>query len=91
MLIFLYIFHIISASPLSPETIDCKSKTKSAMEDLFGDVLVVKVEEAKPISARAWEEIHVYKSLQGLQLWENHLTLWKENEEKFPLLTKLDR
>ena len=49
----MYIFHIISASPLSPETTDCKSKTKSAMEHLFGDVVAVKVEEAKPISARA--------------------------------------
>lgn len=47
---------MIDSSDASPS----KKKPRSATEDLFGDILLVKVESAKPVSSRAQEDVHQY-------------------------------
>lgn len=62
---------------------------KSAMADLFGDVFIVKVEEAKTLVVRAEEEVARYKSERCLTLDSNSLLWWKNNAIKYPLLSNV--
>ena len=61
------------------------------MEDLFGDIFIVKTEPAKPITKRAAEEVKRYRSEDCLPLSSNPLAWWREHEQSFPLLAKLAR
>lgn len=84
--IFLFLF---LALPEPDDSNPREVKPKSAMQDLFGDILVVKVVPAKPVYTRAVEEIQHYRSVPGIKLEENPLTWWRQHQESFPLLAKL--
>jgi hypothetical protein len=63
---------------------------KGALEDLFGDVYVVKVEPSKSLFQRADTEITRYRNeTSSIHIGDNPLMWWKFNETSFPLLAKL--
>lgn len=41
---------------------------KNPLDDLFGDVFVVKIEPAKPLELRIQNELDIYKSAQSIPL-----------------------
>ena len=61
-------------------------KKRTAIEDLFGNVFVVRVEGPKPLLQRCEEEITMYRAEPCLLLDTNPLIWWKQNYERFPLL-----
>ncbi|XP_046559440.1 E3 SUMO-protein ligase ZBED1-like [Haliotis rubra] len=72
-------------------TPDVKEENTSAMDDLFGDVFVTHVQTAKSSYARVEEEVSTYKAEDCIPLNSDPLQWWQENEETFPLLSKLAR
>ncbi|KAL3872287.1 hypothetical protein ACJMK2_040221 [Sinanodonta woodiana] len=63
---------------------------KGALEDLFGDVYVFKVEPSKSLFQRADAEITRYRNeTSSIHIGDNPLMWWKVNETSFPLLAKL--
>ena len=79
----------ISSSNTDPEK---KPKVESAMENLFGDVYVTKVEMApKTKYDLADLEVKEYIREKPLALNQNPLVWWKAHQDKFPLLARLAR
>ena len=66
-----------------------QKKSKSAMEDLFGDVFIVREEPAQPVTSRAREEVQRYRVEPGMPISENPLGWWKDHQHSYPLLSKL--
>lgn len=66
-----------------------KKKSKSALEDLFGDVFVTKVEPGQSVENRVDNELLAYKSENPMPLNTSPLEWWKLNEMNYPLLSKL--
>ncbi|XP_046542888.1 E3 SUMO-protein ligase ZBED1-like [Haliotis rubra] len=64
-------------------------KTKSAIEEIFGEVFITHVQEAKPLSASIEEEVQKYKLEECIPLTENPLLWWKMNAVRFPALAGL--
>ena len=62
---------------------------KSAMEGLFGDVYVTKVEAGKSPSVLAEEEVTRYRNVPVIPIANDPLEWWKENEYVFPTLAQL--
>lgn len=62
---------------------------KSALDDLFGDVFVVKIEPAKPLESRIQNELDIYKSAESIPLSADPLDWWQKQESNLPLLGKL--
>ncbi|XP_069105739.1 E3 SUMO-protein ligase ZBED1-like [Argopecten irradians] len=68
----------------------CK-KSKSALQDLFGEVFVTCVEPAVSLKTRIELELVNYKSTQNMPLDADPLLWWKQQELNFPLLSTLAR
>ena len=71
-------------------------KKKAAMEDIFGDIYVTKVEPATEVSIgiRAHEEVNKYtdhSQTAGIPLTEDPLLWWKSHQHEFPLLACVAR
>lgn len=62
---------------------------KCALQELFADVFVVKVEPPRSMSDRAKAEVVGYKQEPGLPLNSNPLIWWKAHTHQYPLLSKL--
>jgi len=64
---------------------DSPKRESGAMSSLFGEVYIVKVEEAQPKSvvSRVEEEITRYKLVQPIPMYENPLKWWKSSEPQF--------
>lgn len=80
-----------SLATQSTVTIDIENsppqkKSKCALDDLFGEVFVVKVEQGKSLHDRVQLEIKNYRSEPALNLAQSPLHWWKVNEDKYPLL-----
>ena len=66
-----------------------EKQSKSAMESLFGDVFITKVEKpAACVTERVIAEINMYKDEQTMPLNKNPLMWWKVNAHKYPLISK---
>ena len=71
---------------------DCKpplKKQKCALDDLFGEIFVTKIEPAKCLKARVKQEILNFKSEPSMPLNSDPLFWWKNHECSYPLLAKL--
>ena len=66
-----------------------KQKTTSALKDLFGDVFITKVEPGESLFERVDSKINLYRTEPNIELDSDPLLLWKVNENKFPLLSKV--
>ena len=71
-------------------------KKKAAMEDIFGDIYVTKVEPATEVSigVRAQQEVTKYtdhSQTPGIPLTEDPLLWWKSHQHEFPLLACVAR
>jgi hypothetical protein len=80
---------------LVPETdvnVKCESpakKRKCALNDLFGEVFVTKVEPARSLKSKTEHEIINYKSEDHMPLDSNPLLWWKVHQNTYPLLANL--
>ncbi|XP_071109867.1 E3 SUMO-protein ligase ZBED1-like [Haliotis cracherodii] len=63
-------------------------KESCALSDLFGDVFVTHVEEAKSLYERTESEISMYKEDEVPSLESDPLSWWRVREGKYPLLSK---
>ncbi|XP_046559244.1 E3 SUMO-protein ligase ZBED1-like [Haliotis rubra] len=59
-------------------------KTKSAIEETFGEVFITHVQEAKPHSASIEEEVQKYKLEECIPLTENPHTLVEDERSQIP-------
>lgn len=64
-------------------------KSKCALDDIFGDVFVTKIEPGQTLETRVENEIMSYKSESNMPLNSNPLEWWKVREQSYPLLSKL--
>ena len=62
---------------------------KCAMEDIFGDVFVTRVQQAKPITERCDQEIIAYRAENAISMSESSLQWWKDRNAVYPLLSKV--
>ena len=70
----------------------CKPPTKKqkcALDDLFGEVFVSKVEPAKSLKSNIEHELVTYKSEDSMPLNSDPLLWWRNHESKYPLLATL--
>ena len=75
--------------PMTQDTTIKPSTSACALDDLFSDTFITKVEPAKPIIDRANEELLAFKSEPIVPLSENPLLWWKQNELRYPLLANV--
>lgn len=81
---------IDDVEPMTQDEPDIKPSTSAcALDDLFSDTFITKVEPAKPVIDRANEEILAYKSEPVVPLSDNPLLWWKERELRYPLLANV--
>lgn len=72
------------------KTLDVESKeSKSALNDLFGDVFITHIVPGKSVWERVESEVLNYKAEPLPPISSNPLLWWKCNEEKYPLLSIL--
>lgn len=64
-------------------------KRKCALDDLFGEVFVTKVEPAKSLKSRVEHEIVNYKCEESMPLDSDPLLWWKVHQKAYPLLAHL--
>ena len=62
------------------------ARKKSAMEDLFGEVFVVKEEMGENMYERVQHEIEQYTALPAIHINESPLDWWEVEATRFPLL-----
>ena len=87
--------------PSVPTEVDSDSvseppRKKAAMEDIFGDIYVTKVEPATHISPKLRAETEIKKytdhgQTPGIPLTDDPLLWWKANQQEFPLLSVVAR
>ena len=73
----------------SPKKKVIKTESDSAIEDLLGDIFVTKVVPGASLIDRLEKEFSTYRNEPVIPLRSNPLTWWKENERRFPLLSRV--
>ena len=78
------------------DTVSEPPRKKAAMEDIFGDIYVTKVEPATHISLKLRAETEIKKytdhgQTPGIPLTDDPLLWWKANQQEFPLLSVVAR
>ena len=63
--------------------------TKATLDELFGDVFVTKVTEAKSLATRVEEGVSSYKHDDTISLLNSALDWWRVNAFKYPLLSAM--
>ena len=76
---------VLSPRPKQPK------RTKSTLDNLFGDVFITKVEQPVSLLDKVQTEINNYLQEPVLPLTASPLVWWKANCHKFPLLAKAAR
>lgn len=66
-------------------------KPKCALDDLFGDVFVTRVEPGKDLTERVQLELKNYRAEPLLPLNSCPLIWWQANQDKYPLLAVVAR
>ncbi|XP_061166409.1 E3 SUMO-protein ligase ZBED1-like [Saccostrea echinata] len=69
----------------------CGDCMESVLHSFLDDVYITEIEPPKSPNVIAEQQVNEYRSAQAIPLQENPLSWWKENEFKFPLVSKLAR
>ena len=83
----------LTLSPASVETVtkvkDEVVETKTVLENILGDVYLVKVEPAKSPLEQAELQVSAYRKEQTLHVAKSPLQWWKQHQHMFPLVAKV--
>ena len=78
----------VESTPCADDSdIQFKKPKLSALDELFGDIFVVKVEPAKSVNERVSLEVKTYETEAQLELRSCPLSWWNINSPKYPLLS----
>ncbi len=70
-----------------PETFESPvKKSKTAIEDIFGDVFVTAVEAGQSLNQRLQQELESYQKVPTIPICDSPLNWWKVHEQSYPLL-----